>query len=278
MNERLVSKIVPLSIPFPKDETADWKSYPVFCGAAGGVQELECHVSVLDPNCCPHAPHAHPEEELLLLLSGEVELILPGNSAMGEKKMRLESGQFVYYPAGFSHSLRTTSESSANYLMFKWSGQPKNRDSVLGFDLFSLPYQESQEEGREGFHPCFVFEGPTVYLDKLHCHFSTLSPGAGYDPHSDPYDVAIIVLEGEVDTLGQRVEPHGVIFCAAGDAHGLTNLGEKSARYVVFEFHGGMSHRLADPLGLSLSSLFRLSNPRRWIKKFRNFVRSKKGD
>jgi redox-sensitive bicupin YhaK (pirin superfamily) len=54
----------------------------------------------------------------------------------------------------------------------------------------------------------------------------------------DAYDVAIIVLEGEVETLGQRVAPHGVIFYAAGEAHGLSNPGTTTARYLVFEFHG----------------------------------------
>jgi quercetin dioxygenase-like cupin family protein len=77
----------------------------------------------------------------------------------------------------------------------------------------------------------------TANLEKLHGHTSTLTPGAGYDPHADPYDVAIIVLEGEVETLGKRVGPHGVIFYAAGEPHGIRNPGYTIARYIVFEFH-----------------------------------------
>ncbi len=43
-----------------------------------------------------------------------------------------------------------------------------------------------------------------------------LQPGAGYAPHADPYDVAILMLAGRVETLGQIVEPLGVIFYSAG--------------------------------------------------------------
>ena len=49
--------------------------------------------------------------------------------------------------------------------------------------------------------------------------------------------MAIVVLEGEVETLGKRVGPHGVIFYAAGEPHGMRNAGNVIARYIVFEFH-----------------------------------------
>ena len=68
-------------------------------------------------------------------------------------------------------------------------------------------------------------------------------PGAGYAPHADPYDVAVIVLEGTVETLGRRVEPCGLIFYKAGEPHGLENPTDHVARYVVFEFHGHRQRR-----------------------------------
>ena len=97
--------------------------------------------------------------------------------------------------------------------------------------------QINAAEIKDGFCSHLVFEGPTAYLRKLHCHTSTLTPGAGYDSHIDDYDVAIIVLEGEVETLGQHVGPHSVIFYRAGEPHGMRNPGKLIAKYVVFEFH-----------------------------------------
>jgi hypothetical protein len=80
----------------------------------------------------------------------------------------------------------------------------------------------------------------------LHCHVSTLAPGAGYAPHIDAHDAVIVVLEGEVQALGERARPFDLIFCAAGEPHGMHNPGPATARYVVFEFHGGTNAFVED--------------------------------
>jgi hypothetical protein len=59
----------------------------------------------------------------------------------------------------------------------------------------------------------------------------------GYPEHIDEHDVAIIVFSGVVETLGQRAGPAGSIYYAAGEPHGLRNVGSEPARYLVFEFH-----------------------------------------
>jgi redox-sensitive bicupin YhaK (pirin superfamily) len=75
-----------------------------------------------------------------------------------------------------------------------------------------------------------------------------MQPGAGYAPHVDDYDVAIIVLSGKVETVGQIVKPHGVIYYSAGEPHGLRNVGDSSAQYLVFEFHASRgSSRMQRP-------------------------------
>jgi quercetin dioxygenase-like cupin family protein len=83
-----------------------------------------------------------------------------------------------------------------------------------------------------------LFESQTAYLGKLHAHVTDLQPGVGYAPHKDRHDVAILVFSGQVETLGQRVGPGGSIYYAAGEPHGLRNIGDTPARYLVFEFHG----------------------------------------
>ncbi|MHA2219515.1 MAG: cupin domain-containing protein [Candidatus Hodarchaeales archaeon] len=262
---QLTSRIYPLRIPLLPDAKRGWKPYSIFKGFTAGLGDLSCHVSVLVHGHCPHSPHRHKEEELLLLLSGEVDLILPGKEASNEnQRMNLKPGQFVYYPANLAHTLQTTSDAPANYLMLKWHGETKRRDSVLAFGQFDLFDQLKASKIKGGFSPHMVFEGPTDYLRKLHCHTSTLTSGAGYDPHIDPYDVVIIILEGEVETLGEGVGPHSVIFYAAGEPHGIRNPGEARAKYVVFEFHG-CEIVLAKRLFYLVSSIFfKLINPRRW--------------
>lgn len=241
IRDQVTSQVYPLSIPLPPDPETGWKPYPVFRGSTEVLHSLSCHASVLSMNHIAHPPHSHKEEEILLLLSGEVDLILPDEKTPGEcRRKRLTPGEFVYYPKKFPHTLQAVGKVPSNYLMYQWHNAPGNFGSPLAFSHFRSFSGEESTVG-EGFHTHLVFEGPTTCLRKLHCHASTLMPGAGYDPHSDPYDVAMVVLEGEIETLGVRVGPHGVIFYRAGELHGVTNPGATAARYLVFEFHGTRS-------------------------------------
>ena len=74
---RLTSRVYPLQIPLPSGVEKGWKPHPIFNGWTADIRSLSCHVSVLTQDQCPHPPHTHNEEELLLLLDGEVDLILP---------------------------------------------------------------------------------------------------------------------------------------------------------------------------------------------------------
>ena len=233
---RLGSQINPLHVPLPSDEETGYRFYPIFNGSTAGLTSLTCHVSALSHGHCPHAPHSHREEEVLLVLSGEVDVILP-DAPRDNQRRHLRPGQFVYYPSYFAHTLQTTSDSPANYMMFKWYADAKKGGTSLGFGHFDAVGAAEGPQAMDGLDSRFVFEGPTAYLQKLHCHVSTLTAGAGYDPHVDAHDVAMIVLDGTVETLGQHVGAHGLIYYAAGDPHGIRNSGEMTAKYLVFEFH-----------------------------------------
>jgi mannose-6-phosphate isomerase-like protein (cupin superfamily) len=111
----LLSMVRPLEIPLPPDEAKDWRTYGVFNGPSKCMRGWDCHVSVLTQGASPHPPHRHADEEILMLLSGEVDLLLPGlRTAVGGERRQLRPGQFVYYPSNFAHTLQTTSEAPAN--------------------------------------------------------------------------------------------------------------------------------------------------------------------
>lgn len=269
----LQSRVHPLRLPLAPDEQAGWKPYPQFKGVARRIRHLSCHVSVLIRDHTPHPPHRHKDEEILILLAGEVEITLPDQpSSEGTHTRRLTPGDFVYYPSFFGHTLTCVSDEPANYLMFKWHDDETRCDDGLPFGLFSTHIFLQEERIEEGFVPRKVFEGPTRYLQRLQCHTSTLTPRAGYPAHRDPYDVAILVLEGEVETLGRRVGPHGLIFYAMGEPHGMYNPGEVTAKYVVFEFQGRPNH-LLDRLFVTTTGLFwKASELQRW-REFLNKVK-----
>ena len=97
----------------------------------------------------------------------------------------------------------------------------------------------------------------------------------------DAYDVGIIVLEGEVETLGERVS-QGVIFYRAGEPHGIRNPSQSMAKYIVFEFHGSQEPLgevpIPSPEGSARSNspslMAKATDPQRWKRKLKRLLGS----
>jgi len=73
---QLTNRIYPLDLPLTPDAQKGWKPYPIFHGSTGNINDMSCHISVLNQHKCPHEPHNHKEEELLILLKGEGTMLL----------------------------------------------------------------------------------------------------------------------------------------------------------------------------------------------------------
>jgi quercetin dioxygenase-like cupin family protein len=73
-------------------------------------------------------------------------------------------------------------------------------------------------------------------------HITTLNPGlSSHAPHKHPDEEVIIIKEGIVESLvnGQlrRVGPGSVVFQAANQLHGITNVGDTPATYHVIKWN-----------------------------------------
>ena len=214
----MASAIVrPIPTPLVLDESTIWKPHHLFARRTAGMYRWSAHVSALAPGAIPHPPHTHEDEEILMLLAGEVDIIVPEASVTGgDGRLHLRPGQFAYYPSSFPHTLQTTSPDAANYLMFRWSNPKARKDSdELRFGVFD-PWgvasvgraqsagpaptaggkTDTSDESGGSLAYRRVFEGPTSFLPRFHCHVSTLAAGGGYPAHADPYDLAIVLLEG----------------------------------------------------------------------------------
>jgi quercetin dioxygenase-like cupin family protein len=228
------------SIPLPlaDDPVKLWRAYPQFRGQTRTLDEMSCHISVLSAGHHPHPPHIHPEEELLVVLDGEVEVELADDPrGAGSRRHGLRPGMFSYYPTTQHHTIHNAGTSPATYLMFKWRGGIADMGEPLPASIFEYD-RAGLPPGPRPMQMRLLFQQATSCLGKLHAHLTTLQPGAGYEAHADAYDVAIILLSGEVETIGERVRPLGLIFYSAGELHGMKNVGTTPAVYLVFEFHG----------------------------------------
>jgi uncharacterized cupin superfamily protein/MoaA/NifB/PqqE/SkfB family radical SAM enzyme len=253
-----------LTEPFDSESGEPWQWRLFFEGRSRNVRYLTAHMSELVPGHSPHPPHRHREEEILILLDGEVRISLPDlPTDSSTTEFDLRPGHFVYYPAFFSHTLTNMGSTSARYLMFKWHNPERTGNSPLAHQRFHWREMLPEEvDGKVRFRTREVFDGPTEMLGRLGCHTSLLPPGEGYPPHSDPYEVAIVTMEGEVETLGRRVGPGSLILYAAGEPHGMRNPGRTPARYLVFELQGRGS------------ILSRAMDPSRWRRKLRSLLGS----
>jgi quercetin dioxygenase-like cupin family protein len=229
-------------LDFPIDRSRPWTVYTIADGPTTRLEMLDCHLSVLGPGVTPHRPHQHPEEELIIPLSGALTIIRVRDTHPPEEATeRVVPGQIVFHAADDSHTLRGESpDGPATYLVLKWRANARSKhESVLRSSTFDFDRPEfSSSEASAKFVTHLVFESPTAHLEKLQCHLSILKPDGGYDPHADDYDVALILLSGVVETLGRRVDSPSVVFYSANRTHGIRNTGTSTAKYLVVEFHG----------------------------------------
>ena len=227
-----------------------WRPHQQFLDATASLSSMGCHYSQLSSGQSPHLPHAHVEEELLIVLDGKAELVVASSPDDPNPRVeRAAPGRFVYYPAWLHHTIRNVASRPVIYLMFKWSdprsgsvsGSAARHGTATGSPIGGASFFDVSPElagaGGTGFSTEIVFERGTPTLKNLHCHLTRLGPGAGYPAHADPYDVAIVLLEGSIAMNGQTLTKSGVAYFSAGVPHDMHNPGDVGATYMVFEFH-----------------------------------------
>ena len=104
----------------------DWNSFTATPNKTGEVRkvvqqptatldELEIHITTLNPGETPHAPHKHPDEELLIVKEGTVESLVNG------ELKRVGPGSVIFQAANQLHSIRNVGTVPAIYHVIKWN-------------------------------------------------------------------------------------------------------------------------------------------------------------
>ena len=78
------------------------------------LDELEVHVTTLKPSMTSHAPHRHPNEELIIVKQGTVETL-----SNGEWK-RVGPGSVIFNASNQLHGLRNVGADDAIYHVVNW--------------------------------------------------------------------------------------------------------------------------------------------------------------
>src|SRR6266545_878378 len=82
------------------------------------LDELEMHITTLDPGQISHPPHQHPEEELLIVREGTVETLQNG------KASRLGPGSIIFHSSNDLHNIRNVGDTPATYHVINWRAAP----------------------------------------------------------------------------------------------------------------------------------------------------------
>jgi quercetin dioxygenase-like cupin family protein len=79
------------------------------------VDQLEMHVSKLNPGTASHAPHRHVNEELIIIREGDCETLSDG------KWVKVGPGSVVFNASNSLHGFRNVGTTEAVYHVINWS-------------------------------------------------------------------------------------------------------------------------------------------------------------
>lgn len=96
-------------------KTATGEVRSLYRGATATLDQLEMHVSTLNPGLESHPPHRHVNEELIILREGECETLSNG------KWVKVDPGSVVFNASNSLHGFRNVGTTPAVYHVINWS-------------------------------------------------------------------------------------------------------------------------------------------------------------
>jgi quercetin dioxygenase-like cupin family protein len=113
--------------------------------------------------------------------------------------------------------------------------QPAKLSSQV-FDWTAMTARETKVGARRD-----VVRAPTVTLDELEMHITTLRAGEeSHPPHQHPAEELMVIKEGTVESLVngeyKRIGPGSVVFQASNSMHTIRNVGTTPATYHVIQW------------------------------------------
>ena len=205
------------------------------------LEEFESHISTLNPGQPSHPPHRHPQEELIILKEGTLQVHINGTEQV------VGPGSLFFFASYDAHAVRNIGKVPATYYVFNFTtattktlpatpaaesaGSGKLPSSVFDWEKLAV-IPTPKGERRE------VVNSPTVTCTNLESHVTTLRGGEEAHPsHHHPDEEIIVVKDGWVQATingtTHRGGPGTIFFFGSNDQHGLRNVGTTNATYYV---------------------------------------------
>lgn len=104
------------------------------------LDELEIHVTTLNPGQTSHAPHRHPNEELVILASGKLEAYSNGQTKV------LGPGSIIFNASNQMHGVKNVGDVPATYHVINWAAPGTLKKGAAG----AKPAQREPAPAPEG--------------------------------------------------------------------------------------------------------------------------------
>jgi (S)-ureidoglycine aminohydrolase len=85
-----------------------------FNKATSQLAQFEMHTTALNKDSVSHAPHTHVQEEIILIIRGNVTTYIDG------KLYPASAGDLVFLSSGIPHALLNTGKEQCEYFAFQW--------------------------------------------------------------------------------------------------------------------------------------------------------------
>jgi XRE family transcriptional regulator, regulator of sulfur utilization len=79
------------------------------------LDELEMHVTTLNPHTASHAPHTHPNEEMVILKEGTLQAHVNG------REIVVPAGGVLFFASMQPHAVQNVGDSPATYYVINWA-------------------------------------------------------------------------------------------------------------------------------------------------------------
>jgi quercetin dioxygenase-like cupin family protein len=110
------------ALPIQKTDVGELRN--VARGPTATLEELELHVTTLNPGLASHPPHRHPNEELVIVDQGQVETLSDGIWR------RAGPGSIIFNASNSLHALRNVGTGPATYhvINFRTAATPAGQE------------------------------------------------------------------------------------------------------------------------------------------------------
>src|SRR4051812_19015416 len=122
----LMQTSAPASQPaLAQSQVFDWNAMKVVSAQSGEkrqllrsptatLDELEMHITTLNPGQRSHPPHRHPHEEMMLLKEGTLEALV------NDQKIPMPTGSVLFVAPNELHNVTNVGTTPATYFVITW--------------------------------------------------------------------------------------------------------------------------------------------------------------